>query len=206
MALMVATLASPALASVDGLWVNPEGKPTLLRAQDDDTILLKPGTRSLAEIIRGFQQLCVTTNFDKLATNIALFDNDWGFSYIPVQLETKSGEVDLGGWQADDAALLMAKDVFFSPNPQCTLTVETAERYPAYELLDAMRNALGDPDDYKTIRLPNGEVNPDFRPIWTIAEDDELGPTRIIPRSLSNGKGGYRIHITLMQFRSEVKP
>ena len=197
--------ATPAFAGVDGIWVNPAAAPTRLGIEGDVKEELTPAQRPLENIIFGFQKLCVATNFDKLAVNVAMLDVPWGFDYRPEMLRTDKGDVDFGGWQAKDASLLIAKDVFYSPNPQCNLTVATKEQYRAYELLAAMRNALGDPDDFEKITLPDGKDNPNFRPMWTIANDDKQGPTRIYARSLSNGNGAYRILLTLMQFRNEAK-
>lgn len=50
--------AIPALAAPDGMWVNPSGDISGLKVEGDTVVPLKPGNRSLAEIVKGFDLLC----------------------------------------------------------------------------------------------------------------------------------------------------
>ena len=190
--------ASPAHAAPDIMWVNPGGGLSGLAVEGAPVALLKPGTRTPAQIVEGFDALCMKTGFDKLKVNPVIVGSGWGGTYMPNMMTMASGEVDLGGWQGADHSLGVAKDVFFSPNPQCVLTVSTATRYPAVELFPVLTERYGNPANYAEMFGPDGKPNDDTRPYWLFAGSAPTHERVLFARSLSRG-GEHRIHLALLE-------
>lgn len=189
---------TPANAQPDLMWVNPGGGISGLKLSDDPVVPLKPGTRSLREIVDGFDLLCMGTDFDKLAVNRVIAGSQWGGQYMPGMLSTKSGEVDMGGWQGEDNSLAVAKDVFFSPNPQCVLTVATATRYPAIAFFPVLTAKYGRPANFSEMFGPDGKPNDTTRPYWAFPGSTPKRERLLFARTLARGTE-YRIHMALIE-------
>lgn len=191
--------ASPALAAPDIMWVNPGGGLSGLAVEGAAVEALKPGARTPQQIVDGFDMLCMKTGFDKLRVNPVIAGTaDWGGAYMPSMLAMASGEVDLGGWQGDDHSLGLAKDVFFSPNPQCVLTVSTAIHYPAAELFPVLTARYGNPANYAEMFGPDGKPNDATRPYWIFTAAAPDRERVLFARSLSRGSE-HRIHLALLE-------
>lgn len=191
--------ASPALAAPDIMWVNPGGGLSGLAVEGATVEALKAGPRTPQQIVDGFDMLCMKTGFDKLRVNPVIARSaDWGGQYMPSMLAMASGEVDLGGWQGDDHSLGVAKDVFFSPNPQCVLTVSTTTHYPAVELFPVLAARYGNPANYAEMFGPDGKPNDNTRPYWLFAGSTPAHERVLFARSLSRGSE-HRIHLALLE-------
>ena len=201
LAACAATLAFvvPAHAAPDIMWVNPGGGLSGLAVEGAPVEPLKAGARTPAQIVEGFDMLCMKTGFDKLRVNPVIAGTaDWGGAYMPSMLAMASGEVDLGGWQGEDHSLGVAKDVFFSPNPQCVLTVSTAKHYPAAELFPVLTARYGQPANYAEMFGPDGKPNDNTRPYWLFAGSTLAHERVLFARSLSRGSE-HRIHLALLE-------
>lgn len=190
--------ASPALAAPDIMWVNPGGGLSGLTVDGAAVEMLKPGTRMLSQIVDGFDTLCMKTDFDKLRVNPVIAGSGWGGAYMPSMMAMGSGEVDLGGWQGEDHSLGVAKDVFFSPNPQCVLTVATATQYPALEFYPLLTKRFGQPANFAEMIGPDGKPNDSVRPYWILSAPGAGRERVLFARSLSR-TGEYRIHMALIE-------
>lgn len=190
--------ASPALAAPDIMWVNPGGALSGLAVEGAPVEPLKPGSRTPAQIVEGFDALCMKTDFDKLKVNPVIAGSGWGGAYMPSMMAMASGEVDLGGWQGEDHSLGVAKDVFFSPNPQCVLTVSTATHYPAAELFPVLKARYGQPANYAEMFGSDGKPNDATRPYWIFAGSAPTHERILFARSLSRGSE-HRIHLALLE-------
>lgn len=191
--------ASPALAAPDIMWVNPGGGLSGLTVEGAPVEALKAGPRTPQQIVDGFDMLCMKTGFDKLKVNPVIARSaDWGGAYMPSMMAMASGEVDLGGWQGEDHSLGVAKDVFFSPNPQCVLTVSTATHYPAVELFPVLTARYGNPANYAEMFGPDGKPNDNTRPYWLFAGSSPAHERVLFARSLSRGSE-HRIHLALLE-------
>lgn len=190
--------ASPALAAPDIMWVNPGGGLSGLAVDGAPVEALKAGPRTPAQIVDGFDMLCMKTDFDKLRVNPVIVGSGWGGAYMPSMMAMTSGEVDLGGWQGEDHSLGVAKDVFFSPNPQCVLTVSTATHYPAAELFPVLTARYGKPANYAEMFGPDGKPNDTTKPYWLFAGSAQTHERVLFARSLSRGSE-HRIHLALLE-------
>ena len=190
--------ASPALAAPDIMWVNPGGGLSGLAVDGAPVVPLKPGVRTPQQIVDGFDMLCAKTDFDKLRVNPVIAGSGWGGAYMPSLMAMASGEVDLGGWQGEDHSLGVAKDVFFSPNPQCVLTVSTATHYPAAELFPVLTARYGKPANFAEMFGPDGQPNDMVKPYWLLPASAPTHERVLFARSLSRGSE-HRIHLALLE-------
>ena len=190
--------AAPAAAAPDIMWVNPGGGLSGLGVEGEPVVPLQPGGRTLEQIVEGFDLLCMQTDFDKLKVNPVIAGSGWGGRYMPSMMAMASGEVDLGGWQGADHSLGVAKDVFFSPNPQCVLTVATAAHYPAVELFPLLTARFGNPANHAEMFGPDGKPNDSTRPYWLFAGSAPTRERVLFARSLSRGSE-HRIHMALIE-------
>jgi len=185
-------------AAPDIMWVNPGGGLSGLAVDGAPVVPLKPGARTPQQIVDGFDALCAKTDFDKLKVNPVIAGSGWGGAYMPSMMAMTSGEVDLGGWQGEDHSLGVAKDVFFSPNPQCVLTVSTATHYPAVELFPVLTARYGKPANSAEMFGADGKPNDTVKPYWLLPASAPTHERILFARSLSRGSE-HRIHLALLE-------
>jgi hypothetical protein len=139
--------------------------------------MISATSHSLADGIAAFSQLCLKTNFDRSSVEKAVAASDWMFSYRSEMVPFKN-PVDVGGWNAPDAALRMSNEIFFNKKSQCNLTFAPVQSVDSNVVMDAMSKALGKAPDNAAKGLDKkGNRAKFFSPEWIITGADGIAVT-----------------------------
>lgn len=165
---LLVSLSTAASAS----WVDKFGRVTELSFPGIAPATLAAAQHSAADGVEAFSEFCLKTNFDRSSVEKAIAASDWRFSYQSEMVPFKN-PVDVGGWNAPDAALRMAKEIFFNKKAQCNLTFAPSGPVSTDTILDAISNVAGkSPDNIAKRFDKNGSPAKYFSPEWTISRPD----------------------------------
>jgi hypothetical protein len=118
--LFLALLISPA-SLLAGPWIDDKGRSTEMTFPGATPVSLAANGHSVDDGVKIFHELCIKTGFNRKSVQIATEASGWNFVYR-AEMMPFNQPVDVGGWNAPDAALRMADGIFFNKKSQCNLT------------------------------------------------------------------------------------
>ncbi|MGB3738902.1 MAG: hypothetical protein WA948_06055 [Pontixanthobacter sp.] len=161
--------ASSAMA---GPWIDDVGRSTSVDYYDATPIVLTAANHDMQEGVLAFDALCLQTDFDRTKVQVAADRSDWTFEYN-AELMPMDTPVDVGGWNAPDAALRMSESIFFNKKAQCNLTFMPGVNSDRDAIQVAVSQHLGsEPANADKQFDKKGKAKRHYMPEWSITDAD----------------------------------
>ena len=189
----LALVAAPASATP---WVDDLGRSMSFFYPASKPLQLQAGAHGLADGDQAFQKVCLTGAFDKASIGTAVQSLGWNFAYREQMMPFKK-PVDVGGWEASDAAVYAADGIFFNKLPQCNLTFVPAGPASLADVQNAISAAVGaQPRNADKALDKKGRPNKRYEPEWSLAQPD--GSSQLIFARLSPTLKGA-VHLAVLK-------
>jgi hypothetical protein len=208
--MLTALLAAGSVASAasaqgpDGAWLDRLGRYTMLELGGAQPSPLKPGQRSVSDIVGLFKEACVTRPFGVDQPGSVAEARSWGFKRLDLTVPAGATPAELTGWQAEDVSVRSSNGVFFAPNPQCNVTAALAAPVDPEALEQAVTQALGSAPANADKKLgKKGERRRGYEPVWKVSGPG--GVERTIYARAMRGGTGTRLHLGAMEPKEKKK-
>lgn len=153
-------------------WIDNRGRSTSFFYPGSKPLALSAGAHSLGDGASAFKKVCLTGTFDAATIRSAAEGLGWGLTYRSQMMPFKD-PVDIGGWEASDAALYASNGLFFNRNAQCNLTISPSSPATLSDIQAAMTAVVGTaPANVAKAVDKKGKPNRWFEPEWNVSLAD----------------------------------
>lgn len=181
-----------------GPWVDDKGRSMELQFPGATPTVYRPNGHTIADGVALFDAACRNAGFNKKATEAAVSDSGWNFTYQAEMMSFKE-PVDVGGWNARDATIRMANGIFFNKKSQCSLVFAPQGGSNVSEVQEALSTLLGSaPSNADKQFDKKGNPKKYYTPEWTIAGADG-GQLKVFALPLPYNNGAIQIAVLKIQ-------
>lgn len=154
----------PAQASV---WVDDIGRSLTLQFPGSAPLTLSPGDHSIADAAALFKTACLSGSFERDRVASLLDASGWGFAFADQMMPFKE-PVNVGGFQAKDAAVNVSASIFFNKRPQCNLLFRAPQPHDQAAAVAALSTVLGAEPTNAADAVKKGKPNKRYQPEWAM--------------------------------------